>query len=119
MLGKSAHITVADTRTPPAFSLYLRGLYADVRKLCLDPAVGVDAPHAVVRLMVLEAMAIFSHRFNKAPATLRIPPALEAALQIDRGRNMGRHESEHGPLRQADNLFGCKVVWDTESFEVS
>ena len=88
----------------------------DTNKLYRDPKVGVDNPHTVVRLLVGDAVRAFTHLTGKAPTLIHIPLAVEAALQID----LGRRADIHGKIRetQADDICGCKPVWDAEYFRV-
>src|SRR3712207_3374896 len=86
-------------------------LYRAMSDLVLDPATGVDKPHAVVRLMVLDAMKQFQRLTGRPPRLLYVPRCVEAALQIDRGRNLGLHEDTHGKIRDEQQVFTCRVVW--------
>lgn len=96
----------------------LQKLYDGMKSVNVDPVTGVDNPHAVVRMVVLDAMRLFSRLTGRAPRLLYVTPALEAALQVDRGRNLGEHEDKCGRLRKSQRLFNCGVVWDAEEFKV-
>lgn len=55
------------------------------------PAMAVDEPHSVVRLVVVDALRDYERHHGRLPNYIHIPVAVEAALQIDLGRSMQHH----------------------------
>lgn len=92
---------------------YARQLERAVR----NPAVAVDNPYICVRYLLLHYLYQFElHNNGQQPKTIHIPPMLEAALQIDYGRNL----KIHGRIRDifAKEFLGCRPVWDAVDLKV-
>lgn len=79
-----------------------------------DPAVGIDRPELLVRMLVIESLRTHKKFTGREPKVIHLPVALEAALQVDLGRNLNVHRK----LREQDALFGCLVAWDAKAFRV-
>lgn len=93
-------------------------LYTALRDVVKDASAGIDRPEAVVRMVVLDCIKQFKRLTGRRPERIFIPIAVESALQVDRGRNLGMHEKEFGPYRKSELVFGLKPVWDATEFRV-
>ncbi len=93
-------------------------LYDVTKAAAQQPETGVDKSEMVVRFMVLEAIRMFNRLTSRQPKVIYVPRSVESALEIDRGMNLGQHRGDVGPLREADLLFGCQPVWDSDDFRV-
>ncbi len=76
----------------------------------------IDQPYAIVRAMVIDAIALYRRLTGRPPALMYLTPALEAALEIDFGRSF----NQHGHLRTMypNQLFDCKPIWDQKEFRL-
>lgn len=104
--------------TPAAVPAALLPFYDALPAVALDPGAAIDRPEAVVRMLVLDAIRLFVRLTGRPPREIHVPPSLEAALQVDRGRNLGGHEKDVGPLRGMSSLFTCRPVWDAAEFRI-
>jgi len=85
-----------------------------------DPATAVNEPWYLIDCLIRYILAQHMEAYGRRPKALHLPRAYEAAVQIDQGRTKGCHEKEVGKLRQRDpaDLFGCRIVWDAETFRI-
>lgn len=113
-MGKAQKSGVDEGPTPTG----LQALYHAMRKIHDSAGAAIDAPEAVTRMVVLDALMMFARLTGKPPRLIYITPALEAVLQIDRGRNLGQPEKTHGKLRNLELIFTCRPVWDAKEFRV-
>src|ERR1700683_3154526 len=77
----------ANVKLPKELTLLCSG----TKEIACDPAIGVDKPEAVVRMVVLDMIKQFVRLTGQHPRLIYIPQSVEAALQIDQGRNLGVH----------------------------
>lgn len=96
----------------------LVALYTSMQLIITDPSTGVNKPEAVVRIAVLDMIKQFIRLTGRHPRLLYIPRSVEAALQIDRGRNLGFPEKTHGKIRGLALVFSCTPVWDADELKV-
>lgn len=89
-------------------------LYDSMKESVCAPSVGVDKPEAVVRMAVLDLIKQFVRLTGQHPRMLYIPQSVEAALQIDFGRNLGIH----GKIRNQKLIFTCAPVWNADELRV-
>ena len=97
----------------PLYKSLLR-TYAENIDDMLKAKSAIDKPEAVTRMVFIDAVKQFVRLTGRPPRLLYIPKALEASLQVDAARSFDRH----GKLRECDQLFKCKVIWDADEFKV-